>query len=136
MQPYHILVAEDDEVDLRALRRAFARRGLADDLTVVHDGIEALAAIRRGLPEPFLLLLDQAMPRLTGLEVLRLLRADPAMAATEVYLMTTSRHPTEMAEAFRLGVRAFLNKEELGADYGPLFALLASHGRLRPMRKS
>lgn len=126
----HVLAVEDDEVDVVALRRAFARRGLQDRLQVVTDSLEALALMRAGLPWPYLLLLDLALPRMSGLELLGLLRQDPSLAALPVYFLTTSRQPREVLQAQQLGVRAFLNKEEMGSDYGPLFALLAADGHL------
>lgn len=125
-----LLAVEDDEVDIAALRRAFARRGLLDRLCVIPDSLEALAQLRAGLPWPYVLLLDLALPRMSGLELVAQLRQDPQLAGTVVYLMTTSRHPREIMLAQQLGVRAFLNKEEMGSDYAALFALLEGHGLL------
>lgn len=126
----HLVAVEDDEVDVLALQRAFSRRGLRDRLTIFTDSVEAWARIQAGLPWPYVLLLDLAMPRLSGLEMLALLRQDPKLAGTDVYLITTSRHPRELLRARSLGVRAFLSKDELAPDYTLLFDLLATHGHL------
>lgn len=127
-----LVAVEDDSVDIQAMRRAFAKRGLLGRLRIFNDSLEAWDSIQAGLPQPYVLLLDLAMPRLDGLELLGRLRQDPALRGIDVYLVTTSRQPREVLRARQLDVKAFVSKEELGTDYTLLFDLLASHGHIPP----
>ncbi len=81
----------------------------------VADGAEALAYLRgegrhaeRELPD--LVLLDLKMPGLSGLEVLRLLRADPRLRLIPVVVLTTSDRDEDVLEAYRLGANEFVTK--------------------------
>lgn len=83
-----ILVAEDD-ADLRdALTEVLALAGYSS--VTVPDGIQALAAVRARLPD--LIILDQQMPGLDGLAVLRALQADPGLRTIPVILLTGAAH--------------------------------------------
>ncbi len=88
--PVHVMVVEDDEVELMALRRALKDARTPHVLTVAHDGLEALETLTRPGDAPALIFLDLNMPRMNGLEFLDALRADPLHAAIDVVVVTTS----------------------------------------------
>ena len=80
----HILLVEDDEIDAEAVVRAFRRQKIANPLTIVQDGIEALNALRgegghKKLLSPYIILLDINLPRMNGIEFLQALRTDPVL---------------------------------------------------------
>ena len=80
-QTVHILLVEDDEIDAEQILRSFERMKIANPVTHVLDGIEALSALRGSggherLPRPYLVLLDINMARMNGLEFLQHLRDD------------------------------------------------------------
>jgi CheY-like chemotaxis protein len=108
----NILLVDDDEVDVMNVRRAFQRAHITNPLFVAHDGIEALALLRRGeFPcDRRLVLLDLNMPRMTGIEFLRELRADPALHATPVVVLTTSDDERDKVDAYDLNVAGYLLK--------------------------
>jgi CheY-like chemotaxis protein len=108
----NILLVDDDEVDVMNVRRAFQRGHIANPLFVAHDGLEALAMLRRDeLPcERRLVLLDLNMPRMNGIEFLRALRADPALHATPVVVLTTSDDERDKVDAYDLNVAGYLLK--------------------------
>src|SRR4051812_22207856 len=135
MNAASVLAIEDDDIDIRTLKRAFERRGLSERLHLAKDGLEALELLKAGdyaLPRPCVVLLDLNLPRMSGLEFLERLKSDPRLPPVEVYLVTMSRDQGEQEAARRLGARAFLLKEQLGSDLAPLFDLLQSHGQLSP----
>ena len=75
-----ILLVEDNPMDVDLTKRAFAKRNLTNPVEVARDGEEALACIARweaGLPQPVVILLDLKMPKVSGLEVLRILKSHP-----------------------------------------------------------
>jgi CheY-like chemotaxis protein len=113
-----ILLVEDDEIDVASLRRAFARNAIQNPLFVARNGEEALAFLRETLspagpgtpPRPGLVFLDHNMPRLGGLELLAAIRGDPRLRELVVVVLTTSRHETDRAKSFALGVAGYFVK--------------------------
>jgi CheY-like chemotaxis protein len=108
----NILLVDDDEVDVMNVRRAFQKAHITNPLFVAHDGIEALAILRRGdFPcDRRLVLLDLNMPRMNGIEFLRALRADPALHAVPVVVLTTSDDERDKVDAYDLNVAGYLLK--------------------------
>jgi CheY-like chemotaxis protein len=108
----NILLVEDDQVDVMNVRRAFAKNKLAKPLFVAANGLEALDMLRRGVvpDERRIVLLDLNMPKMNGLEFLRELRADAALQATPVIVLTTSSDERDKIEAYNLNVAGYLLK--------------------------
>jgi CheY-like chemotaxis protein len=108
----HILVVEDDDVDVKNIRRAFERGRLMNPLYFARDGIEGLERLRDGsVPsERRIVLLDINMPRMNGLEFLREIRADPHLKHTPVIVLTTSNDERDRFEAYGEGVSGYLVK--------------------------
>ena len=106
---HRILMVEDD----RFLRRAGAAslRGRGFVVTVAADGKEALEMVRTEIPD--LILLDLLMPKVTGLEVLRALRAEEATRKIPVVILTNSSREQDLAEIKELGVKDYLVKANL-----------------------
>jgi CheY-like chemotaxis protein len=111
-RPINILLVEDDEVDVMNIRRAFRRSRIVNPVTVASDGVQALEMLRAGdVPsERRLILLDLNMPRMNGIEMLRELRADPALHTTPVVVLTTSDDERDRVEAYNLHVAGYLVK--------------------------
>jgi CheY-like chemotaxis protein len=86
-QAVHILLVDDDEIDIEAIQRSFAEHRIANVLTIAHDGLEAFSMLRgehgfARLPRPYIILLDLQMPRMNGIEFLRALRQDPELKSS------------------------------------------------------
>ncbi|MDQ8022788.1 MAG: response regulator [Moraxellaceae bacterium] len=137
----HLLLVEDDEVDREAVERAVeeaAQSGLQDGFGCrIHharDGDEALALLRGGmqasLPHPCLILLDMKLPRMGGLAFLASLRADPALADSVVFVLTTSEKPEDRAGAYRSHVAGYISKRRVSEAPGALAGLLLAYWRL------
>lgn len=108
----HILLVEDDALDVMSVRRALTRARLSNPVRVVGDGMEALDVLRHETVPGGrrLVLLDLNMPRMGGLEFLRELRADPKLHATPVVVLTTSNDERDKAAAFDHHVAGYLLK--------------------------
>ncbi len=122
------LLVEDDAVDVMAVKRAFRRQRIANAIHVASNGEEALELLRAAgddaFPRPYLILADLNMPRMNGLEFIAELRADPALADSVVYVLTTSEADTDRAEAERLGVVGYGVKSEVGDDFVRVMACI------------
>ena len=108
-----ILLVEDNPMDVDLMRRAFAKRRIVNVLEVARDGEEALDCIARwesGHPAPVVILLDLKLPRVSGLEVLRQLKAHPDYSRVPVVVLTTSREDADVAAAYALGVNSYIVK--------------------------
>ncbi len=111
-QPLRLLVADDDEVDRLAVRRALLQAGLNAQLVEVKDGASALAAL---LEQPFdCVLMDFQMPGHTGLEVLRKARA--ALVETPIIMLTGQGDEHIAVELMKAGATDYLSKSALTSE--------------------
>jgi CheY-like chemotaxis protein len=128
----HILLVEDDQVDVMNVRRAFEKNRIANPLFVAGDGLEALAMLRDGrVPDSRrIILLDLNMPRMSGIEFLRELRRDPALQLTPVVVLTTSNDERDKIEAYNLNVAGYLLKPVTFVNFVELMAALNKYWTL------
>jgi len=112
-----ILLAEDDPKDVELTLEALSEYNLANHVKVVRDGVEALEYLRcegqykernKGLPA--VLLLDIKMPRINGIEVLEVIRADERLKMLPVVMLTSSREEPDLKKCYALGVNAYVVK--------------------------
>lgn len=107
-----VLLIEDEPHIAEAIRFLLGRDGWA--VTVLADGIEGLAAVRDRLPD--LVILDLMLPGLSGLEILKALRGDPATAATPVMMLTAKGQGRDREAAERAGANLFMAKPFSNAE--------------------
>jgi CheY-like chemotaxis protein len=112
-----ILLAEDNPNDVELIVTALREAHLANEIVVARDGVEALDYLyRRGAhagrtgPQPAVILLDLKMPRVDGREVLRQIRADPALRGQPVVVLTSSREESDLLLTYQLGTNAYVVK--------------------------
>jgi len=124
-----ILLVDDDEVDLRAARRAFTTLRITNPLVTARDGREALDLLRgkngrARLASPYLVLLDLNMPRMGGVEFLTELRDDPELCQTVVFVMTNSAAAGDRTLAYQKNIAGYVLKQELDRSFVDAIALL------------
>ena len=110
-----VLLVEDDEGDVLMTREAFEFYKIRNPLHVVTDGEQALQFLRRtgqfaDAPRPGLVLLDVNLPRVSGLEVLAELKADPDLMLIPVVMLTTSQAEEDILRSYRLHANAYVTK--------------------------
>lgn len=114
-----ILLIEDNPDDVSLTLSAFQQARIANRVHVAEDGaaaLEYLMPVRKGrkvpssVAPPNLILLDLGLPKLSGLEVLRRIRAEPRTRKIPVIVMTVSRDTRDFAECRKLGVDHFILK--------------------------
>lgn len=117
MNTKHILLAEDDPRDVELTLAALGAHDLGGKVFVVHDGEEALDYLycqgkfkTRSGGNPTVVLLDNKMPKVSGLEVLKTMKADEHLKMIPVVVLTSSRETPDLVEFYKHGVNAYVVK--------------------------
>jgi CheY-like chemotaxis protein len=131
----NILLVDDDEIDVMNVKRAFDKNHITNPLYVAGNGLEALEKLRSGEIPPGrrIVLLDLNMPKMNGIEFLRALRNDPALAATPVVVLTTSNNERDKIAAFNLNVAGYLVKPVTFGEFSELMVTLNKYWTLVEM---
>jgi CheY-like chemotaxis protein len=112
-----ILYAEDNENDIELTLAAFKECNLQNRVDVVGDGQEVLDYLRyegkyqnRKKEKPVVILLDIKMPKMDGIQALRVIKSDPELKTIPVVMLTSSSMETDLMESYNLGVNAYVIK--------------------------
>jgi CheY-like chemotaxis protein len=112
-----ILLVEDNPNDEELTLAGLAEYNLANDVNVVRDGEEALDFLykRKGYANrqngnPAVILLDLKLPKIDGMEVLRIIRSDEKLKLTPVVVLTSSKEEKDKMESYKLSVNAYVVK--------------------------
>lgn len=114
-QTLEVLLVEDDPGDAVLTREALANSRLPLNLTVIDSGEAALKYLFRKPPyesaaRPHLIILDLNLPRVSGTEVLREIKADNDLKLIPVVVLTTSTAPSDIARSYQSGANCFVSK--------------------------
>jgi CheY-like chemotaxis protein len=136
----HILLVEDDEVDVMNVKRAFKKNNIGNPLYFASNGLEALAMLRGVGGEPpivppyrRLILLDLNMPKMGGIEFLQVLRTDSELKGIPVVVLTTSNQDRDRIEAYQLNVAGYLLKPVTFKNFVETMATLNNYWTLCEM---
>jgi CheY-like chemotaxis protein len=108
-----ILLIEDNPMDVDLTLRAFAKRKLVNPVEIARDGAEALTWIGKwdgGMLQPAVILLDLKLPKVSGLEVLHILKSHPIYKSIPVVMLTTSKEENDVQAAYRHGANSYIVK--------------------------
>ena len=117
-EPFLVLMAEDDEHDILAAKRAWKKHHIVNPLHIVCDGEQCLDFLyhrgkysdRDPMPQPGILVLDIKMPKIDGLAVLRYIRDDGHLRRLPVIMLTTSKAEEDRMKSYDLGANAYIVK--------------------------
>ena len=124
-----ILLVEDDEVDVKALKWAFDKLKVANPLVIARDGTEALEMLKE-LPRPYLVITDINMPRMNGIELLRKIRATPELRDAIVFVLTTSNDEQDKIDAYDLNVAGYMLKTDMGTSFSRAISLIDNYWKV------
>lgn len=114
MKSKNILVVDDDYLDIVSVQRTFNKLKVSAELTVAHNGKEALNMLRGEetdkIEMPDIILLDINMPKMNGIEFLEKLRNDTALRHITVFILTTSGEEFDKRQAESLGISGYIVK--------------------------
>jgi two-component system, chemotaxis family, response regulator Rcp1 len=114
-RPIEILLVEDSPGDVRLTLESLKESKVRNRVSVVPDGVEALAFLRgkngySGSPRPDLILLDLNLPRKDGREVLSEIKDDPDLKRIPVVILTTSKAEEDIIKTYSLHANCFISK--------------------------
>ena len=117
-EPIVILLVEDDDAHAEIVARNFEDFQMANRMFRVDNGEAALDYLYQRnhfsdpatAPRPGIILLDLRMPKLDGLEVLKIIKTDPSLKAIPVVILTTSKSESDLAEAYTHHANSYLVK--------------------------
>lgn len=128
-----ILLVEDSHADAEMTMDALADANLVNPIVHVEDGVDCLDYlyvrgkwVQRAHGDPVVVLLDIKMPRMDGLEVLKIMREDDRMRHIPVVILSSSREESDLARGWDLGVNAYVIKP---VDVEQFFAAVRALGR-------
>ncbi|MDB4960176.1 MAG: chemotaxis protein CheY [Myxococcales bacterium] len=111
-----ILLVEDNPTDEKLTVLAFKKCGVPHELHVVRDGAEALDYLRTN-ELPTVVLLDLHLPKIDGLEVLRILRSEARTRSLPIVILTSSREDEDIVSGYSLGANAYVRKPVEYAEF-------------------
>ena len=114
-RPVEILLVEDNPDDAFLTKEAFGQSGLANNLHVVEDGVEALKYLNReekylDAVKPDIVLLDLNMPKKSGQEVLKEIKQDERTSAIPVVILTTSENQDDIINCYKSHANCYITK--------------------------
>jgi CheY-like chemotaxis protein len=114
-QPIEILLVEDNPGDIRLTREVFKECRVLNHLSVVQDGEQAMAYLRRqgrhaASPRPDLILLDLNLPKYDGRQLLEKIKSDPDLSRIPVVVLTTSSAEEDILKSYKLHANAYVTK--------------------------
>jgi two-component system response regulator len=131
-QHVEVLLVEDSSADAEMTLRTLKKRGIANSVEWVRDGVEALEYLfregryaNRSNGHPKLVLLDLKMPLMDGLQVLERMKADARTRTIPVVMMTSSREEGDLLASYRLGVNSYVVKP---VDFGEFAEMVSKVG--------
>jgi two-component system, response regulator len=127
-----LLLVDDSPTDAELCIRTLRKNHLANDITWVKDGEEALDFLfARGVfagrtmdHPPKVVLLDLRLPKVDGLEVLRQVRADERLKSVPVVVLSSSKEDRDIIESYRLGANGYVSKPVEFQDFSDVVTKL------------
>ena len=128
-RPVEILLVEDNPGDVRLTQEAFKEGKIRNRLSVVGDGVEALAFLRRegpfaDVPRPDLILLDLNLPKKNGRDVLAEIHVEEDLKQIPVVVLTTSNAEIDVLRTYRLHASCYITKPVDFAQFGTVVKLI------------
>lgn len=116
-----IMLIEDDYVDALTIKRAFRDIKVENELIIAEDGEKALEMLKDMQEYPQVIILDLNMPKLSGIEFLKIIKKDENFAIIPVVIMTTSKEDEDKLNCYKNGISGYIEKP---IDYNEFLEIL------------
>ena len=132
----NILFIEDDLIETMKLHRALKKVPGKHLVTEAKNGEEALEILRSQGSIPDIILLDLNMPRMNGIEFLKILKADDRLRYLPAIILTTSQNRVDLIECYRAGIAGYLIKPLKYEDYESRISCLIRYWEMNELVKA
>jgi two-component system, response regulator len=109
-----IMLVEDNVDDVDITLRALRQNGVSNPILIARDGAEAVDLLlgQRATPEapPVIVLLDLNLPKLSGIDVLKRIRADARTKLLPVIILTSSKEDRDLVDSYQFGANSYVRK--------------------------
>jgi len=105
-----ILLIEDDAIEIMKVNRTISSIGLPHQIVEARDGEVALEILKKRDQLPDIIFLDLQTPKISGIEVLRILKADPMLKYLPTIVLNTMANHKEILECFKIGITGYFIK--------------------------
>ncbi|WP_156840145.1 response regulator [Novosphingobium aquimarinum] len=126
-----ILVVDDDDLTAELLERSLRKERGRFRIVSAHDGLEGLVQLRGSQPgsaqPPMIVVLDLNMPRMSGLEFLRVVRADATMRQNVIFVLTTSDADEDRCRVYEECVAGYIRKSDVGRGFRDVAHLISTY---------
>ena len=125
-----LLLVDDDDIDAEGIERAFKKNKIANPIMRARDGIEALEMLENSIKQPYVILLDLNMPRMGGIEFLKVLREHPTHKNSIVFILTTSSADQDITASYQEHISGYFVKSEMGANFFEIAKLFDGYWKM------
>jgi len=112
-----ILLIEDDRIEVMKLKRVLSKNQLNHQLSEAKNGEDALQVLRDKSKLPDIILLDLNMPKINGIEFLKILKNDPVLKYIPTVILTTSNNHNDVKQCYEIGIAGYILKPLKYEDY-------------------
>lgn len=119
-----IVLIDDSTSDIELIEDAVARYKMEPQLVILRDGAEAMEYLFGPIPTnraamwpPCLVLLDKQMPKISGMELARRIKADPELKMIPVVMFTGEHDQADLKECYQIGINAYVVKPTKYEEY-------------------
>lgn len=133
MKTLNILLIEDDIIEVMKLQRATASLQLHHNIKEANNGEDALKMLEQKDNLPDIILLDLNMPKINGIEFLKLLKTDDRLKYIPTIILTTSNNQRDLLECYKIGIAGYVLKPLKYEDYVSKIEKLLSYWSLNEL---
>lgn len=127
MNTLDILLIEDDIIEVMKLNRAISSLQLSHKITEANNGEQALSLLKQKDDLPDIILLDLNMPKINGVEFLKILKEDERLKYIPTIILTTSNNQRDLLECYKIGIAGYILKPLKYEDYVSKIGKLLSY---------
>jgi CheY-like chemotaxis protein len=106
----NVLLIEDDTIEIMKLNRTISTLHLKHKIIKANNGEEALSILKEKNTLPDIILLDLNMPKINGIEFLKIIKSDPHLKYIPTIVLTTSNNKRDLLECYKIGIAGYILK--------------------------
>ena len=122
-----ILLVEDDSIEAMKFNRTVAKLDIDCSITEVKNGEEGIKFLKENKSLPNIILLDLNMPKMNGIEFLKILKGDDVLKYIPTIILTTSCHQKDLLDCYKIGVAGYMIKPLKYSEYASKMASIISY---------